>query len=129
MIISHQLPPSDSTFFSHNSWTPELHANLPMARTKSTLGHHIARRLVQIGITDVFCVPGEFNLNLFDQLIAAEPELNLVGCCYELNAGYAADGYARSRGIGTCVVAFNVGGLSLLNAIAGATVKISLLSV
>lgn len=121
MIISHPLPPSDSTFFSHNSWTPELRVACELANdTKSTLGHHIARRLVQIGITDFFCVPGEFNFNLLDQLIAAEPELNLVGCCNELNAVYAADGYVRSRCVGACVVALNVGGLSLLNAIAGA---------
>uniref|UniRef100_A0A2P2J9Z4 pyruvate decarboxylase n=1 Tax=Rhizophora mucronata TaxID=61149 RepID=A0A2P2J9Z4_RHIMU len=85
----------------------------------ATLGRHIARRLVQIGVTDVFSVPGDFNLTLLDHLIA-EPGLNNVGCCNELNAGYAADGYARSRGVGACVVTFTVGGLSVLNAIAGA---------
>lgn len=85
----------------------------------STLGGHLARRLVEIGVTDVFSVPGDFNLTLLDHLIA-EPALNLVGCCNELNAGYAADGYARARGVGACVVTFTVGGLSVLNAIAGA---------
>ncbi|KAF8397253.1 hypothetical protein HHK36_016163 [Tetracentron sinense] len=85
----------------------------------STLGSHIARRLVQAGVTDVFSVPGDFNLTLLDYLVA-EPGLNLIGCCNELNAGYAADGYARSRGVGACVVTFTVGGLSVLNAIAGA---------
>ncbi|KAJ4845471.1 Pyruvate decarboxylase 4 [Turnera subulata] len=85
----------------------------------STLGRHIARRLVQVGVTDVFTVPGDFNLTLLDHLIA-EPGLTNVGCCNELNAGYAADGYARSRGVGACVVTFTVGGLSVLNAIAGA---------
>ncbi|KAK3212354.1 hypothetical protein Dsin_017060 [Dipteronia sinensis] len=87
--------------------------------TESTLGRHLARRLVQVGVTDVFSVPGDFNLTLLDHLIA-EPGLNLIGCCNELNAGYAADGYARSRGVGACVVTFTVGGLSVLNAIAGA---------
>lgn len=87
--------------------------------SESTLGRHLARRLVQIGATDVFSVPGDFNLTLLDHLIA-EPGLNLIGCCNELNAGYAADGYARSRGVGACVVTFTVGGLSVLNAIAGA---------
>ncbi|KAL8517218.1 hypothetical protein ACS0TY_015446 [Phlomoides rotata] len=86
---------------------------------EATLGRHLARRLVQIGVTDVFSVPGDFNLTLLDHLIA-EPGLNLVGCCNELNAGYAADGYARARGVGACVVTFTVGGLSVLNAIAGA---------
>ncbi|XP_038688404.1 pyruvate decarboxylase 2-like [Tripterygium wilfordii] len=87
--------------------------------SESTLGRHLARRLVQVGVTDVFSVPGDFNLTLLDHLIA-EPGLNLIGCCNELNAGYAADGYARSRGVGACVVTFTVGGLSVINAIAGA---------
>uniref|UniRef100_A0A0E0L3M9 pyruvate decarboxylase n=1 Tax=Oryza punctata TaxID=4537 RepID=A0A0E0L3M9_ORYPU len=85
----------------------------------ATLGRHLARRLVQIGATDVFAVPGDFNLTLLDYLIA-EPGLTLIGCCNELNAGYAADGYARARGVGACAVTFTVGGLSVLNAIAGA---------
>ncbi|RLM99601.1 hypothetical protein C2845_PM06G18890 [Panicum miliaceum] len=90
-----------------------------VAPAGATLGRHLARRLVQIGASDVFAVPGDFNLTLLDYLIA-EPGLNLVGCCNELNAGYAADGYARSRGVGACAVTFTVGGLSVLNAIAGA---------
>ncbi|KAF3778921.1 Pyruvate decarboxylase 4 [Nymphaea thermarum] len=85
----------------------------------STLGRHLARRLVQVGVSDVFSVPGDFNLTLLDHLIA-EPGLNVIGCCNELNAGYAADGYARAKGVGACVVTFTVGGLSVLNAIAGA---------
>ncbi|CAD6271873.1 unnamed protein product [Miscanthus lutarioriparius] len=90
-----------------------------VAPAGATLGRHLARRLVQIGASDVFAVPGDFNLTLLDYLIA-EPGLSLVGCCNELNAGYAADGYARSRGVGACAVTFTVGGLSVLNAIAGA---------
>jgi len=89
------------------------------AAGEASLGRHLARRLVQIGVSDVFAVPGDFNLTLLDHLIA-EPGLRLVGCCNELNAGYAADGYARARGVGACAVTFTVGGLSVLNAIAGA---------
>ncbi|KAJ9545218.1 hypothetical protein OSB04_024925 [Centaurea solstitialis] len=92
---------------------------VPFNSGEATLGRHLARRLVQIGVSDVFSVPGDFNLTLLDHLID-EPGLNLIGCCNELNAGYAADGYARSRGVGACVVTFTVGGLSVLNAIAGA---------
>ncbi|KAB2601309.1 pyruvate decarboxylase 1 [Pyrus ussuriensis x Pyrus communis] len=96
-------------------------APLPVlpAASGGTLGGYLARRLVEIGAHDVFSVPGDFNLTLLDHLIA-EPGLNLIGCCNELNAGYAADGYARARGVGACVVTFTVGGLSVLNAIAGA---------
>ncbi|KAL3753592.1 hypothetical protein ACJRO7_000922 [Eucalyptus globulus] len=99
--------------------SPALPHALAAGSPDATMGCHIARRLVQIGVTDVFSVPGDFNLVLLDHLIA-EPGLNLIGCCNELNAGYAADGYARARGVGACVVTFTVGGLSMLNAIAGA---------
>ncbi|KAJ4970967.1 hypothetical protein NE237_004066 [Protea cynaroides] len=106
--------PSSAVSIVQNSVAP-----CPFANTEATLGRHLARRLVQIGVTDVFCVPGDFNLTLLDHLLA-EPGLNLIGCCNELNAGYAADGFARRRGVGACVVTFTVGGLSVINAIAGA---------
>ncbi|XP_042411390.1 pyruvate decarboxylase 1-like [Zingiber officinale] len=103
---------------------PTAHCNhiapsAPVVTPEANLGRHLARRLVQVGVRDVFSVPGDFNLTLLDHLIA-EPNLRLIGCCNELNAGYAADGYARARGVGACVVTFTVGGLSVLNAIAGA---------
>ncbi|XP_023518080.1 pyruvate decarboxylase 1-like [Cucurbita pepo subsp. pepo] len=91
----------------------------PPTTLPSTLGHYLARRLVQIGVSDIFSVPGDSNLVLLDYFVA-EKGINLVGCCSELNAGYAADGYARRRGVGACAVSFSVGGLSLINAIAGA---------
>jgi indolepyruvate decarboxylase len=47
-------------------------------------------------------------------------DLKLISCCNELNAGYAADGYARAKGVAAMVVTFTVGGLSAINAIAGA---------
>ncbi|CAI9090987.1 OLC1v1025896C1 [Oldenlandia corymbosa var. corymbosa] len=91
----------------------------PANYNQATLGQYLARRLVEIGVKDIFTVPGDSNLSLLDYLIA-EPGLNNIGCCNELNAGYAADGYARHRGVGACVVTFTVGGLSLINAVAGA---------
>ncbi|OMP02436.1 hypothetical protein COLO4_11094 [Corchorus olitorius] len=106
-------PPQNGTASVQDSHCPSLVSN------DATLGRHLARRLVEIGVKDVFSVPGNFNLTLLDHLIA-EPGLKNVGCCNELNAGYAADGYARSRGVGACVVTFTVGGLSIINAIAGA---------
>ncbi|XP_044493251.1 pyruvate decarboxylase 2-like [Mangifera indica] len=102
-----------STLQSSDSFTPIVNLSA------LTLGSHLARRLIEVGVTDLFSVPGDFNLTLLDYLIA-EPGLNVIGCCNELNAGYAADGYARSRGVSACVVTFHVGGLSAINAIAGA---------
>ncbi|DBA80991.1 TPA: Pyruvate decarboxylase 3 [Trebouxia sp. C0005] len=84
-----------------------------------TLGQHLASRLVELGVQDFFAVPGDYNLVLLDQLLK-EPKLNMINACNELNAGYAADGYARARGVGCVCVTFTVGGLSVINAIAGA---------
>ncbi|KAJ0807475.1 putative pyruvate decarboxylase [Helianthus annuus] len=113
------VPNGDVCCPPHSGVSPVQTSTVPFNFSEATLGRHLARRLVQIGVSDVFSVPGDFNLTLLDHLLA-EPGLNLVGCCNELNAGYAADGYARSRGVGACVVTFTVGGLSVLNAIAGA---------
>ncbi|CAN7037135.1 unnamed protein product [Brassica oleracea var. botrytis] len=109
--------PTNGTVASIEDTVPG--SGISVGSSEATLGRHLGRRLVQAGVRDIFTVPGDFNLTLLDHLIA-EPELKNIGCCNELNAGYAADGYARSRGVGACVVTFTVGGLSVLNAIAGA---------
>lgn len=84
-----------------------------------TVGSYLGMRLVQAGLRDFFTVPGDFTLVLLDQLIAT-PGLRMISCCNELNAGYAADGYARTTGFSAAVVTYTVGGLSLINAVAGA---------
>ena len=61
-----------------------------------TLGAYLRHRLREIGIEHFFVVPGDFNLALLDELMAGD-ELKLIGCCNELNAGFAANGYARVK--------------------------------
>jgi pyruvate decarboxylase len=86
----------------------------------STVGGYLAARLRDIGLTHFFAVPGDYNLVLLDELLR-NPELEFIGCCNELNAGYAADGFARATGgPAAVVVTYSVGGLSVLNAVAGA---------
>ncbi|MEM7144701.1 MAG: thiamine pyrophosphate-binding protein [Verrucomicrobiota bacterium] len=86
----------------------------------STVGTYLAARLQEIGLKHYFTVPGDYNLVLLDELLK-NPGLEMIGCCNELNAGYAADGYARATGgAAAVVVTYSVGGLSLLNAVAGA---------
>ena len=58
---------------------------------KVTIGTYLAKRIIETGTNHFFTVPGDFILALLDQLIN-ESDLNLIGCCNELNAGYAADG-------------------------------------
>jgi indolepyruvate decarboxylase len=86
-----------------------------------TVAAYLARRLEQAGVGHVFGVPGDFCLPFFDALSAAD--LEVVGTCNELNAGYAADGYARLNGVGALAVTWNVGGFSVLNAVAGASAE------
>ncbi|MEX0866395.1 MAG: thiamine pyrophosphate-binding protein [Pirellulales bacterium] len=85
-----------------------------------TIGGYLAERLAQAGVRRYFTVPGDYNLILLDELLG-NPQLQMISCCNELNAGYAADGYCRATGgLAAVVVTYSVGGLSLLNAIAGA---------
>lgn len=84
-----------------------------------TVGGFLADRLVELGVEHFFSVPGDYNLALLDQFLL-DGRLTMVGCCNELNAGYAADGYARVHGVAVVVTTFSVGALSALNAIAGA---------
>ncbi|GFF24743.1 pyruvate decarboxylase [Aspergillus udagawae] len=82
------------------------------------LAQYLFKRLLQLGVDSIFGVPGDYNLTLLDHVVPSG--LNWVGNCNELNAGYAADGYSRIKGIGALVTTFGVGELSAVNAIAGA---------
>lgn len=86
-----------------------------------TVAAYLARRLEQAGVGHVFGVPGDFCLPFFDAM--GSSALEVVVTCNELNAGYAADGYARVNGIGALAVTWNVGGLSALNAVAGSSAE------
>ncbi|CBF76546.1 pyruvate decarboxylase pdcA [Aspergillus nidulans FGSC A4] len=82
------------------------------------IAEYLFRRLHEVGIRSVHGVPGDYNLAALDYL--PKCGLHWVGNCNELNAGYAADGYARVNGIAALVTTFGVGELSAINAIAGA---------
>ncbi|KAF5002813.1 hypothetical protein FDECE_10516 [Fusarium decemcellulare] len=88
----------------------------PSATIKAA--EYLFQRLRQLGIDSVHGVPGDYNLTLLDNV---QPSgLRWVGNANELNAGYAADGYARIKGMGALITTFGVGELSAINAIAGA---------
>ncbi|KXN93339.1 Pyruvate decarboxylase [Leucoagaricus sp. SymC.cos] len=86
-----------------------------------TIGNYILTRLAQLGVTKIFGLPGDFNLGFLD-LIEDHPDIDWVGNCNELNAAYAADGYARVKqnSLGVVLTTFGVGELSAMNGIAGA---------
>ncbi|GAB7322464.1 hypothetical protein MBLNU13_g03401t1 [Cladosporium sp. NU13] len=83
------------------------------------LGLYLWTRIKQVGVNRIFGVPGDFNLTLLDHIYGVDG-LEWVGNTNELNAAYAADGYARTmHGAGCLVTTHGVGELSALNGIAG----------
>lgn len=85
---------------------------------KTTIGSFLFTRLQQIGVKHIFGVPGDFNLQLLEQVKEVDG-IEFIGTCNELNAAYAADGYARTNGIGALLTTYGVGDLSAVCGIAG----------
>ncbi|MGM1532752.1 alpha-keto acid decarboxylase family protein [Bacillus cereus group sp. BceL215] len=83
-----------------------------------TISAYLLDRLHELGIEHIFGVPGDYNLAFLDDVVAHE-NLKWIGNCNELNAAYAADGYARIKGIAALITTFGVGELSAINGIAG----------
>jgi len=79
---------------------------------------YVLSRLSALGVTDIFGVPGDFAFPVNDA-ICHDGNLRWIGNCNELNAAYAADGYARIRGIAALCTTYGVGELSAVNGIAG----------
>ena len=96
-----------------------MHMPTTTGRSTMTIGDFLLRRLREAGISHLFGVAGDFNLEFLLQLEDGN-ELVWVGNCNELNAAYAADGYARLNGISGLVVTNGVGALSAINGVAGA---------
>ena len=83
-----------------------------------TIGSYLIQRLQEYGVADVFGIPGDFVLQFYGML--SNSPIRVIGSTREDCAGYAADAYARIRGMGAVCVTYCVGGLSLCNSIAGA---------
>jgi indolepyruvate decarboxylase len=85
----------------------------------NTVIQHVLSRLHDLGIRDVFGVPGDFAFPINDA-VCNDPRLRWIGSCNELNAAYSADGYARIRGMAAVCTTYGVGELSAICGIGGA---------
>jgi indolepyruvate decarboxylase len=85
----------------------------------TTVGEFLLRRIREAGVGHAFGVPGDYNLELLQQM-EDTGTLTWIGACNELNASYAADGYARLNGMALLIVTNAVGALSAINGVAGA---------
>ncbi|MFN3727377.1 MAG: thiamine pyrophosphate-dependent enzyme [Allosphingosinicella sp.] len=87
----------------------------------STVASYLIERLRQNDADVLFGIPGTSCAAVF--AAADDAGMTTVVNSSELDAGYAADGFARMRGLGVVSVSYGVGTLSLANAVAGAFVE------
>jgi indolepyruvate decarboxylase len=89
-----------------------------MKITAPSIGEYLIRRLYACGVRHVFGIPGDYVLGFYDLL--SRSKLRLINTCDEQGAGFAADAYARVRGLGAVCVTYCVGGLKVANTTAEA---------
>jgi len=87
--------------------------------SRPTVVQYAVDRLSKLGITDCFGLPGDYAFPINDA-IASNKSIAWRGCSNELNASYAADGYARIRGASMLNTTYAVGELSALCGVMGA---------
>ena len=83
-----------------------------------TLGDYLILKLYGHGLRHVFGIPGDYVLAFYKQLY--ESNLKVINTCDEQAAGYAANAYARVRGLGAVCITYGVGGLKVVNTTAQA---------
>jgi alpha-keto-acid decarboxylase len=88
---------------------------------RSSIADYLLQRLAEAGVGHVFGVPGDYILGFYDRM--AHSALRHVGTTREDTAAFAADGYARCKGLGALAVTYGVGALNVVNACAGANAE------
>jgi TPP-dependent 2-oxoacid decarboxylase len=87
-------------------------------KNSPSIGEYLINRLYAHGVRHVFGIPGDYVLGFYDLL--SKSKLRLINTCDEQGAGFAADAYARVRGLGAVCVTYCVGGLKVANTTAEA---------
>ena len=87
-------------------------------KAATTIGDYLIQRLYANRVRHVFGIPGDYVLGFYDKL--DKSALKVMTTCDEQGAGFAADAYARVRGLGAVCVTYCVGGLKLANTTAEA---------
>lgn len=83
-----------------------------------SIGDYLIHSLHGRGITHIFGVPGDYILSFYDRL--TKSKISIVNTCDEQGAGFAADAYARIRGLGVVCITYGVGALKVINTTAQA---------
>jgi TPP-dependent 2-oxoacid decarboxylase len=90
-----------------------------MSELSQNIGGYLIQRLYDNGVRHIFGVPGDFVLGFYQELIQTN-KLKVINTCDEQGAAFAADSYARIKGLGAVCVTYCVGGLKIVNATAQA---------
>src|SRR4051794_2843975 len=93
-----------------------------MKETLFTVADYLLTRLKQLNVTDIFQIPGDYCKH-FTQALEHFDGVAAIGAINELDAGYAADAYGRTRGLAAISLQYGVSTFSALNAVAGAYVE------
>jgi indolepyruvate decarboxylase len=93
-----------------------------MQKQPFTVADYLLTRLKQLNVTEVFQIPGDY-VKHFTQALENFDGVQAIGCINELDAGYAADAYGRTRGLAAVSLQYGVSTFIALNAIAGAYVE------
>jgi len=87
-----------------------------------TVGRYLVDRLRQLGLAHLFSIAGDYSIEWLNRYVTPSG-IEIIEEVNEVNAGYAADGYARLKGIGALCVTYSAGALCAVNAVAGAYVE------
>jgi indolepyruvate decarboxylase len=90
-----------------------------------SVADYIVERLAGEGISHCFGVAGDYLFPICNA-VDSSAKVKWIGCANELNASYAADGYARIRGAAMLATTYGVGELSAMNGVMGAKAERSL---
>src|SRR5437868_5464702 len=83
-----------------------------------TISDYLIAQLLKRGVNHLFGVPGDYILTFMSQV--EKSRLKLINTSDEQGAGFAADAYARMRGMGAVCVTYGVGALKIVNTTAQA---------
>lgn len=88
-----------------------------------TVGQYLVDRLSELGLEHLFSIAGDYSIDWLNHYVEPSGKIRIIEEVNELNAGYAADGYARLKGIGALCVTYSAGALCAVNCVAGAYVE------
>jgi TPP-dependent 2-oxoacid decarboxylase len=119
--VLHRLLPDHAAVSHLQAVVPvaQPKAAVPEAAAAKTISRYLLERLHAYGVRHIFGIPGDYSIGFY-KAITRSGLLEAVNTCDEQGAGFAADAYARTVGLGACCLTYAVGGLKAVNTTAEA---------